>query len=167
MTEVMDPWSAAVLLGTIATAVMDLGSLLLARVAGIPVPNYALVGRWIAHMRSGRFHHDAIAAAAAMPGERVIGWSAHYLIGIAFAALLLALWGPGWTQQPTLAPALIVGFGTLAAPFFLMQPAMGAGIAGSRTPRPWVARLRSAVNHGLFGLGLYAAGALMRLLSAA
>jgi hypothetical protein len=53
---------------------------------------------------------------------------------------------------------LIVGLGSVAAPFLLMQPGMGAGIAASRTPRPTAARLRSLVTHGIFGLGLYATG---------
>jgi DUF2938 family protein len=44
------------------------------------------------------------------------------------------------------------------APFLLMQPGMGAGIAASRTPRPVAARLQTLVTHGIFGLGLYAAG---------
>jgi hypothetical protein len=35
---------------------------------------------------------------------------------------------------------------------------MGAGIAASRTPSPAAARLRSLVTHGIFALGLYAAG---------
>ena len=34
-------------------------------------------------------------------GERLIGWTAHYLIGIAFAAVLLAIWGLEWARQPT------------------------------------------------------------------
>ena len=46
----------------------------------------------------------------------------------------------------------------MAAPFLLMQPGMGAGIAASRTPRPAAARLHSLVMHAMFGLGLYAAG---------
>jgi hypothetical protein len=48
-----------------------------------------------------------------------------------------------------------VGIGTVAAPFFLMQPGMGAGIAASRTPRPNAARLQSLLTHAVFGLGLY------------
>ena len=48
------------------------------------------------------------------------------------------------------------GIGSVAAPFFVMQPAMGAGIAASRTPRPAAARLHSLVTHTVFGLGLYA-----------
>ena len=91
-------------------------------------------------------------------GERLVGWTAHYLIGVAFAALLVALWGREWMDRPTLAPALLVGTGTVTAPFLLMQPGMGAGIAASRTPRPAAARLQSLVNHATFGLGLYAAG---------
>jgi hypothetical protein len=40
----------------------------------------------------------------------------------------------------------------------LMQPGMGAGIAASRMPRPSAARLQSLITHGIFGVGLYAAG---------
>jgi hypothetical protein len=34
---------------------------------------------------------------------------------------------------------------------------MGAGFLASRTPSPWKSVLRSVANHGVFGLGLYAA----------
>jgi hypothetical protein len=52
---------------------------------------------------------------------------------------------------------LIIGVGSVMAPFLVLQPGMGAGIAASRTPRPAVVRLQSLVTHGIFGLGLYAA----------
>ena len=122
-----------------------------------------LVGRWLAYMPRGRFRHERIAAVPAVRGERIIGWIAHYAIGIAFAGLLLAIWGLDWARQPTLAPALMVGVGTVAAPFLLMQPGMGAGIAASRTPRPAAARLQSLITHLVFGAGLYAAGLLLSL----
>lgn len=159
----MNGWIAAVRVGTLATATMDLGSLLLRRFAGVPVPNYAMVGRWVGHMAGGRFRHAAIAAAPAVRGERALGWTVHYLTGIAFAALLLAICGLEWLRAPTLAPALAVGLASVAAPFLLMQPAMGAGIAARRTPDPATARRRSLINHALFGLGLYAAGWIVRL----
>lgn len=89
---------------------------------------------------------------------RLIGWTAHYLIGIGFAAILPIIWGVEWIHQPTLGPALIVGIGTVAAPFLVMQPGMGAGIAASRTPRPAAARLQSLATHAISGLGLYGAG---------
>jgi len=151
-------------IGMGATAVMDIWTVLRTRLLGIPAPNYGLVGRWLVYLTRGRFHHDPIAASPPVPGERVIGWTAHYLIGIVFAAVLLALWGRDWARQPTIGPALIVGIGSVAAPFLLMQPGMGSGIAASRTPRPNAARLQSLVTHGIFGLGLYAAGRVAGLL---
>ena len=63
-----------------------------------------------------------------------------------------------WAARPTLPPALIVGIATVAAPFLILQPGMGAGIAASRTPKPGVARLRSLMAHASFGVGLYLAG---------
>ena len=112
------------------------------------------------------FRSSAISASRPISGERTIGWLAHYAVGIAFATLLPAIWGFDWLQDPTLAPALLVGIGTVAAPFLLMQPAMGAGFAASRTPRPAFARLQSVITHTVFGYGLYLAGCVARLLYA-
>lgn len=153
-----------VVIGLGATAVMDIGALARKRLFAMPLPNYALVGRWLGHMRKGRFVHRPIAAAPRVGGEGVIGWTAHYLIGIAFAALLVGICGTAWIQHPTLLPALLVGVGTVAAPFLLMQPGMGAGIFARRTPRPGAARLQSVITHTVFGLGLYAAGWLAHFL---
>ena len=154
----MDYLVCTLLIGVGATAVMDLWAIARKRLLGTPPPNYGLVGRWLAYMPRGRFRHDSIAAAEPVHGERLIGWSAHYLIGIAYAAILLGVWGLEWVRHPTIGPALIVGIGTVAAPFLVMQPGMGAGIAASRTPRPAAARVQSLVTHAIFGLGLYVAG---------
>lgn len=148
----------ALVIGTGATALVDLWAIVRERLLAVALPDYGLVGRWFAYLARGRFRHERMSAAPPVRGERLIGWSAHYLIGIAFAAVLLAIWGLDWVAAPTLAPALIVGIGTVAAPFLIMQPGMGAGIAASRTPRPAVARLHSLLTHAVFGLGLYVAG---------
>jgi hypothetical protein len=152
------------LIGVGATAVMDLWGFARKLLLGIAPPNYALVGRWIAHMTHGRFRHDSIAASAPVRGEHIIGWTAHYLTGIAFAGLLIGIWGLAWVRHPTIGPALAVGIGTVAAPFLLMQPGMGAGVAASRTPRPASARLQSLITHAVFGLGLYATGRAVHLI---
>jgi len=152
------------LLGLGATAVMDTWMALRKRLFGIPAPDYGLVGRWLGHMRHGRFRHDRIAAATPVHGELAIGWMAHYLTGISFAALLLAIFGSAWLRSPTPGPALALGIATVAAPFLIMQPGMGAGIAASRTPRPASARMQSLLTHGVFGLGLYASGWVASLL---
>lgn len=158
----MDGLLYAIALGLGATLFMDAWGLVRQRLLGVAPPNYSLVGRWLGHMLSGRFCHEAIAAAAPVRGERVIGWGAHYLIGIAFAALLLALGGGTWRQPPGFGLALAVGLATVAAPFLLMQPGMGLGIAARRAPKPASARLHSLITHAVFGLGLYLSGLIMQ-----
>jgi hypothetical protein len=158
METVMNYLVCSLLIGTGATAVMDMWAIARKRLIGVPSLDYRLVGRWLVHMTRGRFQHERIAVSPAAPHERLIGWTAHYLIGIAFAAVLLTIWGVEWARHPTLGPALIVGIGSLAAPLLVMQPGMGAGIAASRTPRPSAARLQSLITHAIFGLGLYGAG---------
>jgi hypothetical protein len=154
----------AVVVGIGATLVMDVWTLAQQRLFGVKTLDYALVGRWIGHFRHGRFRHASIAKAAPVRGERAVGWAAHYLIGIAFAGVLLAGWGSGWVRMPSLGPALAVGVGTVVAPFFILQPAFGLGVAASRTPRPAVARLRSLSTHLVFGVGLYLGGHVAGLL---
>ena len=151
------PFHAAVI-GTGATLVMDAWWYWQKRVWGVPVLDYAMVGRWLGHLVRGRLRHDAIKDVAPVAAERAIGWMAHYAIGIGIAALLLGVAGVGWAHAPSPGPALAVGLASVAAPFLVLQPALGAGIAASRTTRPGLARRRSVVTHLVFGLGLYLAG---------
>ncbi len=144
-----------VAIGVGATVVMDLWGLVRKQTLGVPAPDYGMVGRWIGHMPRGRFAHKSIAASRPVRGEQFVGWTVHYLIGVAYAALLIAIVGPDWLREPTLIPPLLVGVGTVVAPFFIMQPGMGAGVAASRTPNPMTARIQSLLNHFVFGLGLY------------
>ena len=152
--------TATALIGIGATAVMDGWAFLLSRL-GVPSAGFGMVGRWIGHMPRGRFAHDAIAKAAPVRNELGLGWSIHYAIGIAYAALLVGLQGPIWIEQPRLAPALAVGIATVAAPWFVMQPAMGSGFLASKTPAPLGNCLRNLANHAVFGAGLYLAAAVL------
>lgn len=161
MSEIIECSLYALLIGSGATASMDIWTLARQRIFGIAALDYGLLGRWIAHLFRGRLRHERIAAATPARGERLIGWAAHYSIGIFFAGLVLAIWGLDWALDPSIAPALIVGIGTVVAPFFILLPAMGAGIAASRAPRPNIARLHSIVTHAVFGLGLYASAWLL------
>jgi len=164
MSEGLEIVVRAALIGTGATLALDLWNAFLKHFGGVPSLNVGMLGRWFGHSPRGRFKHDIIAEASPIPGERLIGWSAHYTIGITWAALLLAIWGLDWARHPTLLPALIIGLGTLAAPFFIMQPGMGLGIAGSKTPNPTAARLKSIVSHIVYGIGLYGSAVLSTLL---
>jgi hypothetical protein len=101
--------------------------------------------------------HEDIARATPVRGELLLGWLAHYSIGVAFAALLLAICGGQWARDPSLWPALALGVVTVAAPLFVLQPAMGAGVAFSRSATPIFNCAISVVTHAIYGVGLYLA----------
>ncbi|HJH17803.1 MAG TPA: DUF2938 domain-containing protein [Pseudomonas lactis] len=145
-----------VLLGAGATAVMDMWMLLM-KALGVPTLNFAFVGRWVGHACQGRFVHASIGQASSVRGEVALGWVAHYVTGVVFAITLVWVEGIAWLQAPTILPALILGVVTVAVPLLLIQPAMGAGFASSKTAAPGKNRLRSVINHGVFGVGLYLA----------
>jgi hypothetical protein len=153
-----------IVLGVTGSALMDVWSVALRRF-GIPTLDYRLLGRWIGHFPRGKFLHDRIASAEPIRGEQALGWLAHYAIGVAFAFVLLALWGVAWLRSPTMVPALLIGLGTIVAPWFVMQPAMGAGIAGSRTPDPTATRVRNLGTHLVYGVGLYISAVALSTLS--
>jgi|SRR6267154_217292 len=153
-----------VAIGVGATILLDLWSACLKGLFDIPSTNWAMVGRWFGHLPRGRFVHNKIADASPVRGELLLGWIVHYAIGVGFAIILVALFGPDWLHQPTLVPALVVGVITVVFPFFLLQPGMGLGVAATKAPRPNAARLRSLMNHTIFGIGLYAAGLVSALL---
>lgn len=145
-----------VLIGAGATVVMD-GWALLLRQFGIPSLNFAFLGRWIGHLRDGQWMHASIARSAPVRGELLLGWLAHYAIGVTFAAVLLSTFGLRWARSPSLGPALVIGLVTAVAPLFVLQPALGLGIASSHTATPLLNSVKSVVTHTVYGLGLYLA----------
>jgi hypothetical protein len=147
--------AAAAVIGIGGSAAIDIWSAGLRRAFRVSTLDYAMLGRWIGHIPRGTFAHKRIGAAQAVPGERPLGWFAHYSIGVTFAALLLILAGRDWIESPTVWPAMAVGIATVAAPWFVMQPAFGAGIAGSKAANPWPGRLRNLGTHTVFGLGMW------------
>ncbi len=160
MSRGLELVSASVFIGGGATVVMDLWLLLLRRGLGVRTLDYAMLGRWLGHIPRGTYVHQSIAKTVPVRGERLLGWCAHYGIGIAFGALLLSIQGPDWARSPSLLPPMAVGLASVVAPLFVLQPALGAGIASAKTPRPNAVRLRSVLTHTVYGLGLYASARL-------
>lgn len=192
----MELLACIVLTGAGATLVMDAWVLLRRRLFGVRALDYALLGRWLVYLVRAATRHAAsnrgsglgvrrpaprtsaalvppgkvaanpVAAAPRVRGERALGWLAHYAIGIAFAGVLVAFAGPGGCREPSLVAAMLVGIGSVAAPFLVLQPAFGMGIAACRTATPWSARAQTLVTHAVFGLGLHLSGSAAALLRA-
>lgn len=152
----MEYITRVLLIGIGATVVMDLWLLLLKQLK-IPTMNFAFLGRWVGHLCQGKVAHAAIGKAPPLQHEVLLGWAAHYAIGIGFAGLLIFICGVEWAREPTLVPALAIGMATVVAPLFILQPAMGSGFASMKTPTPLFNCIKSVANHIVFGIGLYLA----------
>jgi hypothetical protein len=155
------PFVSALVMGLGATLTFDLWVLVLRHALNIPASNICLVGRWLRYMPEGIFKHSNLASAPPKSAECLSGWAAHYLIGVLFAAAFVAIAGSSWLQRPSLLPAIGFGVVTVLAPLFIMQPLFGLGVAASRTSTPVRIRLRSLMNHTVFGVGLYLFGMLV------
>lgn len=145
---------SALLIGGGATALMDGWNVVLKRAFGIRSLDYCMLGRWIRHMPTA-FRHSNIATARERRGECAAGWVAHYSIGVTLALAFVLAAPDDWLANPTLPPAALFGLVTVVFPLFVLQPALGLGIASSKTAAPRRARAKSLGTHLVFGLGLY------------
>lgn len=84
---------SAILIGLGATLTTDLWALFLKRAFNIASSNYCLVGRWLRYMPEGTFRHSSIASTPQKSTECIVGWIAHYMIGITFSIAFVALIG--------------------------------------------------------------------------
>lgn len=158
MTEnisAMNVTTSIIIIGVFATIVMDIWTILLKRLCDITPLSYGFVGRWVIGMFDGKLCHSTIMQSKPRTGELAVGWLFHYVIGVAYAALMFLVLGDSWLLKPSFTPALVFGLCTVVAPFFIMQPCFGFGIAAANTPQPYNARLRSVKTHLVFGFGLY------------
>lgn len=145
----------AVVTGVGATLLTDGWNLFLKRSFNIQSLNFCLLGRWILYMPNGTFRHQNIKATPPKNFECIIGWMAHYSIGVVLTFLFILIASADWLNGPTLLPALYYGICTVVFPLFIMQPSLGLGLASSKTPNPAQARIKSMMTHIIFGVGIW------------
>jgi len=152
----------SVAVGVGGTVLMDLWAILLSFLPGQRWPNWAPVGRWFWHLRSGKVFHDDIGKATPYEHELALGWIGHYAVGILYGVLLVAVAGTAWLEAPTFLPAWAVGIVTVGAGWFLLQPGLGLGWAASKLPNANRVRLLNLAAHTVFAAGMYGTALLIR-----
>jgi hypothetical protein len=152
----------SVLIGIGATLLMDIWAVILNKVFGLALPNWAKVGRWFWHLREGKVFHDDIAKAPPYEHELALGWIGHYAVGILYGIILVAVMGGGWLAEPTFIPAWILGIVTVGAGWFLLQPGLGIGWAASKLPNAMQVRALNLIGHTVFALGMYGTALIIR-----
>ena len=144
-----------IVMGLMGTLAMDLWSLVLMRIFGQPLPNWAMPGRWLGHLFGGRVWHNDIGASDAVEFEEGLGWGLHYGVGVLYGVVFAVLAGTDWLASPTFLPVWLFSLVTIAAGWFLLQPGMGLGWGASKTPNPWKVRVMGLVAHSVFAVGMW------------
>ena len=158
----MDLLVKGVVIGIGATVLMDIWAVLLWKAFGQARPNWAPVGRWFWHLKSGTVFHDDIGKAEPYANELALGWIGHYAVGILYGVILALIAGSAWFAAPTFLPAWILGIVTVGAGWFLLQPGLGIGVAASKLPNANTVRALNLVSHTVLALGLYGTALLIR-----
>ncbi len=150
---VSPPLSRAALAGVPATLAMDVAArAIVASALGVQAPNPRELGRWLGHMRHGRFRHPDIATAPTVRGEAVIGILTHYAIGLTLGAGYGLLLRAGRGRRSSIPLALAYGTATTGFSWFVMFPATGKGTI-RRGENSKLAAF-SLCNHIVYGLAL-------------
>ena len=153
------------IVGVLATITMDVVAVIALRLGiagrGPRRTGPDLIGRWVGYLLRGKFRHTNILQTPPLRGELVLGFAAHYLIGIMLTLVYLGLLIVAHAT-PTVLSAILYGTATTVLPWFLMFPSQGMGWLG------WDARgdahlvRASLFNHIIFGLGIALWMALLR-----
>ena len=118
----MGNFYTGVIIGLSGTVFMDMWAIGLKRSFEIAPPNWALVGRWVVNLKSGKVFHDDIAAAQSFANENSVGWVFHYLVGIVYGVVFIFAIGDQWMIEPTLMPVWLYAIATILAGWFCFIP---------------------------------------------
>jgi hypothetical protein len=145
------------LAGILATMTMDLTSQTTWRLIGAARASRKLrpqlLGRWVGHMRRGRFRHSHIERAPELAHELPTGLATHYLIGVALTAGYLGLLR-AFKTKPSGSTAVAYGAATSALPWLVLHPAFGYGWFGLREEPTGTLITTSVLAHLGFGAGI-------------
>jgi len=146
-----------VIAGILGTVTMDVVAVIALRLGiagrGPRRTGPDLIGRWIGYLLQGKFKHTDILQTPPMRGELLLGFAAHYSIGIALTLAYLGLLVVAHAR-PTPLSAILYGTATTVFPWFLMFPSQGMGWLGCDAPGDAHLARVSLFNHIVFGLGL-------------
>lgn len=145
------------IVGVLATLTMDIVAMIAFRLGiaarGPRRTGPDLIGRWVGYLLQGKFRHTDILQTPPLRGELLLGFCAHYAIGIVLTLVYFGILTVVHAK-PTALNAIVYGTATTVLPWFLMFPSQGMGLLGRNAPgKPHLA-LISLFNHIVFGLGL-------------
>lgn len=140
--------------GITGTIVMDLLNYVFSRMGLIQKVEINMIGRMTAGWLRGRFLYKHPNDMKAVNHEGLLGYLAHYSIGIGLAIPYILVCVNYIGDMPSAYHTIIYGISTTVASWFIVYPSMGFGVLGLRSPDGIKATYSSLANHFFYGAGL-------------
>ena len=147
------------MVGILSCVVLDLWQRILFLTLGVPVSNWALVGRWLnSFIKTGKWVNHGLPNSPKINNELAIGWLFHYAVSIAYAGLFFVLWKWGIVVSGFFG-GLVFGLVSVIIPWFFFMPALGAGVLANKTDNSLKACALALLAHAIYGtaIGMLAA----------
>jgi hypothetical protein len=155
MTSRAQAIAASVIIGIVATVIMDILSAVSFKLRLIAPLSPRLIGRWFASVGRGQIVHSDIGQTSAINHERAIAVPVHYAIGVTLALTYLLTCASLGLNPGNPITALVFALCTNIFPWLVMFPSMGFGWFGSHGPPGTRLFLSSLVSHAFYGVGLW------------
>lgn len=150
----MEVWGKFVLVGAIATALMDIQVYLHSKVFHSIPTSCNLTGRWVGMLIKREKFTGKITEVNEWAHEGWLGWVGHYAMGIFMVSLFLLIVGEDWIRRPSLLPLFAYLSVLILFPFCVLHPAWGFGFFGCKTQNPIATRKRVLVAYASFAIGI-------------
>lgn len=139
-----------------ATFSMDLWGVILHYCIQTPLPNYALLGRYIiTAIHHGNPIVPQVAKLAPIAYENLVGWCFHIFVGLVDTYIYMIIIFKILKTTPHLLTSLLIGWILILIPMLIEQPMLGMGVAARLTSDPDKTRLITFSYHTVFGLALF------------
>ena len=150
-----------IILGVIATFIMDVITWIKYYLFKTSSFDYALLGRWFLSLNNLQFFYNNITQATSQKYERATGWLLHYVIGVILCFIYIQI-NSTTTHLDSFISSIVFGFATTFIPLTIMQPILGFVFFANKTPAQWKNIKNSVIAHLNFGVGLFIAQLIMK-----
>tara|TARA_B100001540_G_C15707854_1_gene597063 strand:- start:551 stop:1024 length:474 start_codon:yes stop_codon:yes gene_type:complete len=141
--------------GIIATLMFDLFQLSLSYSYNINRSRWDLVGRYFAGFKKKKYFCENLENDEPIKNELIIGYVAHYFIGIIFGILYVSI-NILIFDTPSIFLAILIGFVTVLFGWCIMMPyAYNIGFFANKKEEWKQILIQNLIVHFIFGIGLY------------
>ena len=142
-------------IGLFSALFLDLGTNLYNLIMGLPLNDFAVIGRYALYTLQGHIITSPINEIPVMQHEVVVGWMIHFMVSFVYAFFYVLFVEKGLFLKPSFKKGIVYAWVLLVFPLIVLSLALGDGIFHDHNPHMIKVILFSVFAHTCYGIGLY------------